>query len=74
MAQGFRRRRMRRGGRPGRGGWPRRPRRRLRGCLLLIVGLIIVLIALSLFFGGFQKGTKTSGLGAPAPTSASVAE
>jgi hypothetical protein len=38
------------------------------------VGLIIVLIALSLFFGGFQKGTKTSGLGAPAPASASVAE
>jgi hypothetical protein len=71
MTQGFRRRRVRRGGRPGRGG---RPRRRLRGCLLLIVGLIIVLIALSLFFGGFQKGTKTSGLGAPAPVSASVAE
>jgi hypothetical protein len=38
------------------------------------VGLIIVLIALSLFFGGFQKGTKASGLGAPAPVSASVAE
>ncbi|HEX3925038.1 MAG TPA: hypothetical protein VHY31_22335 [Streptosporangiaceae bacterium] len=28
--------------------------------------LIIVLIALSVLFGGFQKGTKTGGLG-PAP-------
>ena len=48
-------------------GEPRRPRRRLTGCLLWIVGLIIILIILSLLFGGFQKGTKASGLGALAP-------
>jgi cytochrome c-type biogenesis protein CcmH/NrfF len=40
----------------------RRPRSRARGCLLWIVLLIAVLIVLSVLFGGFQKGTKSSGL------------
>jgi hypothetical protein len=46
---------------------PRRPRSRLVGCLMWVVGLIIVLIILSLLFGGFQKGTKADGPGVPAP-------
>ncbi len=49
------RRRMSPGGRR----W--RPRRRLTGCLLWIVGLIAALIILSLMFGGFQVGTKADG-------------
>ena len=57
MLDGFRRR-------MGSGG-PRTPRRRLTGCLLWIVGLIVVLVILSLLFGGFQKGTKAGSDGAP---------
>jgi hypothetical protein len=49
----------------GRRSW--RPRRRLTGCLLWILGLIVVLVILSLIFGGFQKGTKVGGAGLPAP-------
>jgi hypothetical protein len=49
---------------------PRRPRGRLAGCLLWILGVIIVLVILSLLFGGFQKGTKASGAGVPAPVAA----
>ncbi len=49
------------------GSRPRRPRGRLAGCLLWLLGLIIVLIVLSLLFGGFQKGSKASGTGIPAP-------
>ena len=45
----------------------RRPRRRRTGCLLWILAVIIVLVVLSLLFGGFQKGTKAGGLGRPAP-------
>jgi hypothetical protein len=57
--------------RPGQGrGW--RPRRRLTGCLLWIVGLIVVLIILSLLFGGFQKGTKAAGAPVPFPVSAAA--
>jgi hypothetical protein len=55
------------------GSRPRRPRRRLGGCLLWILGLIIVLVILSLLFGGFQKGTKVNGTGAPVPFSVSAA-
>lgn len=33
------------------------------GCLLWILILIVVLIVLSLLFGGFQKGTKALGAG-----------
>jgi hypothetical protein len=50
---------------PGRRSW--RPRHRLTGCLLWILGLIVVLVILSLMFGGFQKGTKVGGAGLPAP-------
>ena len=49
------------------GGWRWRPRRRLTGCLLWIVGLIVVLIILSLMFGGFQMGTRAGGAGVLSP-------
>ncbi len=50
---------------------PRSRRRisRLSGCLLWILGIILILVLLSLMFGGFQKGTRVSGM-ASAPTSA----
>jgi hypothetical protein len=38
-----------------------RPRSRLGGCLLWILLLIALLIAASLLFGGFRKGTKAEG-------------
>ena len=34
------------------------PRSRAAGCLLWIVLLIVILIVLSVLFGGFQKGTN----------------
>jgi hypothetical protein len=46
-----------------------RRRVRVRGCLLWLLGLVVVLLVLSLLFGGFQKGTKAGGAGAPAPVS-----
>jgi hypothetical protein len=49
-----------------------RPRNRATGCLLLVVGLIIVLVILSLLFGGFQMGTKADGPGIPAPATVHV--
>jgi hypothetical protein len=55
------------------GSGPRPPRRRLAGCLLWIVGLIVVLVILSLLFGGFQKGTKAGGDGGPAPVPVTAA-
>jgi hypothetical protein len=39
------------------------PRSRAAGCLLWVALLIMLLIVLSLLFGGFQKGTKANGLG-----------
>ena len=44
---------------------PQRPRRRnrLTGCLFWILGLVLVLLILSLLFGGFRKGTKAGGMG-----------
>jgi hypothetical protein len=36
------------------------------------VGLIIVLVILSLLFGGFQMGTKADGPGIPAPATVHV--
>jgi nitrate/TMAO reductase-like tetraheme cytochrome c subunit len=53
---------------------PRRywPRSRAGGCLLWIVLLIVILIVLSLLFGGFQKGTKANSL-APVCTSCTSA-
>jgi hypothetical protein len=50
------------------GEWSRGPRRRWRprsragGCLMWVVLLILILIVLSVLFGGFQKGTKTGSL------------
>jgi hypothetical protein len=50
----------------------RRSRRRERrfsrpvGCLFWILGLIVLLLLLSVLFGGFQNGTKTSGALQPA--------
>jgi hypothetical protein len=38
-----------------------RPRSRARGCLTLILVVVAVLVVLALMFGGFQKGTKSSG-------------
>jgi hypothetical protein len=38
------------------------PRSRAGGCLLWVVLLIVILIVLSVMFGGFQKGTKSNGL------------
>jgi hypothetical protein len=58
----------RRGDAGGARGW--RPQRRLTGCLLWILGLIVVLIILSLLFGGFQMGTKVGGAPAPLPVHA----
>jgi hypothetical protein len=55
--------------RPG-GNGPRRHRNRLTGCLLWLVGIIILLIVLSLLFGGFQMGTKAGGAGPPGPVPA----
>jgi hypothetical protein len=36
----------------------RKPRSRLAGCLLWILALVVLLIILSVLFGGFRKGTK----------------
>jgi hypothetical protein len=41
--------------------WRRRRRRRLTGCLLWLVTLLLVLLVLSLLFGGFRKGARTGG-------------
>jgi hypothetical protein len=57
--------RSRRRAASGRRSW--RPRNRLTGCLLWILAVIVVLVILSLMFGGFQKGTKAGGAGPPAP-------
>jgi hypothetical protein len=55
------------GRREGYGGRRRRwPRSRAGSYLLWIVLLIVILIVLSVLFGGFQKGTKAGSLG-PAP-------
>jgi hypothetical protein len=63
-------------GRPGRYEARRRgrrwPRSRAAGCLLWIVLLIAILIVLSVLFGGFQKGTKSNGLGYLCPSCTSA--
>lgn len=66
-------------------GWGKQPRpaRRWRprgpaGCLLWVVILVLILLLLSVLFGGFQRGTKTglaqrppavatAGISSPAP-------
>ena len=46
------------------GGHRRRwPRSRAAGCLLWVGLLVVLLIVLSVLFGGFQKGTQVKGLG-----------
>ncbi len=57
-----------------RGGFkrPRRQRSRLTGCVLWIVGLIIVLVILSVLFGGFSMGTKVGGAGPVRPVQLSA--
>jgi ABC-type transporter Mla maintaining outer membrane lipid asymmetry permease subunit MlaE len=47
-----------------------RRRPRLVGCLIWLIALVVILIAASLLFGGFTKGTKVSGLGPLAPLAA----
>ena len=50
-----------------------RPRRsRLGGCLLWLLVLIAVLVVVALLFGGFRKGTKAAGPGAPGPALAAI--
>lgn len=44
-----------------------RRRPRLVGCLIWLIALVVLLIVLSLLFGGFTKGTKVSGLARSAP-------
>jgi hypothetical protein len=38
-----------------------KPRPRAFGCLLWLLVLVVVLIVLSVLFGGFQKGTRVNG-------------
>jgi ABC-type transporter Mla maintaining outer membrane lipid asymmetry permease subunit MlaE len=47
-----------------------RRRPRLVGCLIWFIALVVILIVLSLLFGGFTKGTKVSGLGPQVPLAA----
>jgi len=55
------------------GGWGKQPRpaaRRRRvggpaGCLLWVVILVLILLMLSILFGGFQRGTKAEPAGWP---------
>jgi hypothetical protein len=58
-----------RGRSPGRTTW-RRPK---GGCLLWVLGLLVILVILSLMFGGFQKGTKAGGARVLAPYSVTAA-
>jgi hypothetical protein len=57
-----------------RGGFrrPRRQRSRLTGCVLWIIGLIIVLVILSVLFGGFTMGTKVGGTSPALPVQVSA--
>jgi ABC-type Fe3+ transport system permease subunit len=46
--------------------WPwrrRRRNRRIMGCFLWILTLLLVLLVLSILFGGFQRGTRADGTG-----------
>lgn len=56
MARGF-------GGRAGHSGKPRRRMGRLSGCLVWLLALLVVLLVLSILFGGFQRGNKAGGAG-----------
>jgi hypothetical protein len=50
----------------------RRRERRIFGCLLWVLTLLIVLLVLSILFGGFQRGTKADGGQIPGTTTAAV--
>jgi hypothetical protein len=53
--------------------WRRQHRRgRALGCLLWLLTLAVVLLVLSLLFGGFERGHKTGGAGSPSPVTAQV--
>ena len=41
--------------------WRRRRNRRVFGCLLWILTLLLMLLVLSILFGGFQRGTRVGG-------------
>ena len=43
---------------------------RLVGCLIWLIAILVILIVMSLLFGGFTKGTKVSGLGPLVPLAA----
>jgi ABC-type transporter Mla maintaining outer membrane lipid asymmetry permease subunit MlaE len=43
---------------------------RLVGCLIWLIALVVILIVLSLLFGGFTKGTKVSGVAPLVPPAA----
>jgi hypothetical protein len=47
-----------------------RRRPRLIGCLIWLIAIVVILIVLSLLFGGFTKGTKVSLGSPPAPLAA----
>jgi len=51
---------------------PRARRSRLSGCLLWLLVLIAALLVIALLFGGFRKGTKAAGPGAPGPALAAI--
>jgi hypothetical protein len=54
--------------------WRRQHRRRRAiGCMLWLLTLAVILLVLSLLFGGFQRGHKTGGTGLPSPVTAQVA-
>jgi hypothetical protein len=54
---------------PKRGRRKRRPRsrrlRRVTGCLMWVATILLVLLVLSILFGGFQRGSKVGGSGQP---------
>ena len=52
--------------------WRRRNRR--TGCLLWLLVLILAVLAIALFFGGFTKGTKVGGIAAAVQVTAVAAE
>ena len=43
---------------------------RLIGCLIWLIALVVIIIVLSLLFGGFRKGTKVSSARPVAPPAA----
>ena len=53
--------------------WRRQHRRRRTvGCALWLLTLLVVLLVLSLLFGGFQRGKKTGGISPPSPVTAQL--